>query len=91
MYNKKMIVKFFGNSLTERNGSVPEMIARMKKSSFEYTMEAPDGCTLLYRATDGQTIHDLEMGEYDVIVLQENGEDITYGEKYADKYIFPPA
>jgi hypothetical protein len=83
----------FGNSLFERNGQ-SQMIADIAASlddKFSLNMLAPDNSHLQWHGTDKATFELIKSNPGDIMILQERGEDMARGGKYADEYILPYA
>lgn len=85
-------ILFIGNSLTHTN-ELPKMFARLAKAGgheVDVDMSTKDGYLLREHVTDPDTLKKLDVAEWDIVVLQENG-NIPRDESKFGEYMYPAA
>lgn len=85
-------ILFIGNSQTYTN-DLPKMFARLAKAGgheADVDMSTKDGYLLREHVTDPDTLKKLAAAEWDIVVLQENG-NIPRDESKLGEYMYPAA
>ena len=89
----KIRVLFIGNSLTYMN-DLPSVLAGLAKSraiDVEYDMYAPGGYKLSQHASDPQALEKINKGDWDFVILQEQGQMPAFSQQQEETEVYPYA
>ena len=84
-------VLFIGNSLTTAN-NLPQLIADLAKNRnhiMEYDVYAPGGWNFSQHASDPQTLEKIKKGNWDFVVLQEQGQRPAFSQEQVQEEVYP--
>ncbi len=88
---KTIHVLFIGNSLTTAN-NLPQLtadLARSRNHLMEYDVYAPGGWNFSQHASGPQTLEKIKKGNWDFVVLQEQGQMPAFAERQVQEDVYP--